>query len=228
LPSAAPQVPGYRFFDYYEPANQIGGDYYDYIPLPDNRLAVIVADVSGKGIAAALMMAKVSADARYCLASERSPARALYRLNESFGRRGWEDRFVTMIMAVIDLARNEVTIVNAGHMAPFLRDAEGQVREVGDEITGVPLGVSSDYRYEEATFAFQPGSVMVMYTDGISDSMNEEEQLYGLEQIKRQIHSKFGQVNELGQHILDDIKRFVGQQPQTDDMCLICVGRVPG
>jgi serine phosphatase RsbU (regulator of sigma subunit) len=225
LPSEAPDVPGLQFFDFYEPADQIGGDYYDYIELSENRLAVIVADVSGKGIPAALMMAKVSADARYCLASERSPARAMCRLNESFARRGWEDRFVTMIMAVLDLARHEVTIVNAGHMAPFLRDALGQVQEVGEAIAGVPLGVATDYPYEEQTIAFPQGAAMALFTDGISEAMNDANQCYGLPRIKDQVARPFSGVSDLGQQILDDVKRFVGQHPQSDDICMICFGR---
>ena len=121
LPSAAPRIPEYDFFEFYEPANQLGGDYYDYVELPGGRLAVVVADVSGKGISASLLMAKLSAETRYCLASEPSPAAAVGRLNRAFCDSGWEDRFVTMVLAVLDPRRHEVTVVNAGHLPPLLR-----------------------------------------------------------------------------------------------------------
>ena len=104
LPAASPRIPQYEFFDFYEPANQLGGDYYDYIPLSGGRLAVVVADVSGKGIPASLLMARLSADARYCLASEPTPAEAVDRLNRDFCEAGWEDRFVTLVLAVLDHA----------------------------------------------------------------------------------------------------------------------------
>ena len=98
LPSSSPRIEGYDFFHFYEPANELGGDYYDYIPLPGRRLAVVVADVSGKGIPASLLMARLSADVRYCLASEPSPAEAVAQLNRVFFAAGWEDRFVTLVL----------------------------------------------------------------------------------------------------------------------------------
>ena len=133
LPSAAPSIPGYEFFEFYEPANQLGGDYYDYVELPGGRLAVVVADVSGKGISAALLMAKLSAETRYCLASEPSPAAALGRLNRLFCDSSWEDRFVTMVLAVLDPRRHEAVVVNAGHLPPLLAAGfrEGRSRGPG-------------------------------------------------------------------------------------------------
>ena len=131
LPSAAPRIPEYDFFDFYEPASQLGGDYYDYVELPGGRLAVVVADVSGKGISASLLMAKLSAETRYCLASEPEPAQAMARLNRAFCDSGWEDRFVTMVLAVLDPRRHEVTIVNAGHLPPLWRQRAGRRRAGG-------------------------------------------------------------------------------------------------
>jgi serine phosphatase RsbU (regulator of sigma subunit)/pSer/pThr/pTyr-binding forkhead associated (FHA) protein len=228
LPSEPPKLADYAFFDFYEPANQVGGDYYDYIELADGRVGVIVADVSGKGIPAALLMAKVSADARYSLASERTAAAAVSRLNQSFARRGWEDRFVTLVLGLIDPTRHTVTVVNAGHMAPYLRDAGGKVREIGEEQAGVPLGVDAEFLYDEFTCELAPGESLTMFTDGISEAMNSKQDLYGLERIKEQVTKGTGNVAKLGQLILDDVKRFVGEQPQSDDMCLLCFGRNRG
>ncbi len=106
LPSTPPKLDGYHFFDFYEAANQVGGDFYDYILLPGNRLAVVLADVSGKGVSAALVMAKLSAEVRYCLASETSVAAAINRINHGFCSSGWDDRFVTLVMTVLDPARD--------------------------------------------------------------------------------------------------------------------------
>ncbi|MBN2296566.1 MAG: SpoIIE family protein phosphatase, partial [Pirellulales bacterium] len=115
LPASRPQVEQYGFFDFYEPANQLGGDYFDYVRLPDGRLAIVLADVSGKGISAALLVAKLSAEIRYLLVSEKTPAEVIAKLNTIFCGSRWEDRFVTMVLAVLDPARHEVTLVNAGH-----------------------------------------------------------------------------------------------------------------
>src|SRR5207253_4961652 len=102
LPSERPAIEGLRFFDYYSPARHIGGDYYDYIPLPGNRLAVALGDVSGKGVSAALLMARLSAAVRFCLASSPSVPEAVRELNALMTRAGSEERFITFVVVVID------------------------------------------------------------------------------------------------------------------------------
>ncbi len=225
LPAAPPQLSGYYFFDFYEPANQVGGDYYDYVELPGNRLAVVVGDVSGKGVAAALVMAKLSGEVRYCLASEQDPAAAINRINASFSRSGWQDRFVTFVLALLDADRHEITLVNAGHMAPLLRHGAGKVEPIGAEETGLPLGVDADFKYQKYTRELAPGDFLALFTDGISEAMNTSGELYGLDRLRTQLAADSPRVAELGRLILDDVKRFVGGRPQSDDMCLACFGR---
>ncbi|MEX0676741.1 MAG: SpoIIE family protein phosphatase [Pirellulales bacterium] len=230
LPSAPPQLPGYHFFDFYEPANQVGGDYYDYVDLSNNdpsnrRLAVLLGDVAGKGVPAALLMAKLSGEVRYCLASESSPAAAVSRINASFSRSGWEDRFVTFVLALVDASRHEITVVNAGHMPPLLRHSQGIVEPIGEEQAGLPLGVDPDFQYEQHTRSIAPGDFLALFTDGISEAMNNDGELYGLERLEKQLAQPSVTVADLGRLILDDVKRFVGGCPQNDDICLACFGR---
>jgi phosphoserine phosphatase RsbU/P len=228
LPAAPPKIEQYDFFDFYEPANQLGGDYYDYIPLSEGRLAVVVADVSGKGIPASLLMAKLSADARYCLASEPTPAGAVARLNRVFCGSGWEDRFVTLVLAVLDPRRHEVTIVNAGHLPPLLRRG-GKVQEaVSETETRLPLGVEHDVDYVQAVFPMAAGDCLTLYTDGITEAMDESDGMYGFERLYAQLASDAGGdggVAAISRALLADVKRFVGRQPQSDDMCLVTFGR---
>ena len=174
LPAARPRVPQLHFFDYYASARQIGGDYYDYIPLPSNRLAVALGDVSGKGVAAALWMARLSAAVRFCLASEADAPTAMRRLNVGLTQTGADDRFVTFTAAILDLATYGVTLVNAGHMPP-LRRRPGRpgVEEVGDAIVGLPLGVM-DRPYEQMTFPLEPGDVLLFYTDGVTEAQPQQ------------------------------------------------------
>jgi len=188
-------------------------------------LAIVLADVSGKGVSAALVTAKLSAEVRYCLASESSAAAAINRINYSFCNSGWDDRFVTMILALIDPQREEATIVNAGHMPPLLRRGVHRVEEVGGEQAGQPLGVDADQQYEACTVSLAPGDFMTIFTDGISEAMNSENQLYGLVRLTEQVGAAADDVTVLGRKILDDVKRFVGGRPQSDDMCLLCFGR---
>ena len=226
LPSKPPQVDGYFFFDYYQAARQVGGDYYDYVPLPGGRFAVIVGDVAGKGVPAALLMARLSADIRFSLASEEDPAKAVQQINEGFAHHDWADRFVTMIAAVVNPRTNDLTIVNAGHMAPLLRGGGGSVEEIGEAAAGLPLGVAPGYEYEAHTHALEPGDVVTLFTDGFSEAMNGNRELYGLDRLKRQISSPAVSVVDFGQHILEDVSRFVDGFDQSDDMCLVCFGRV--
>ena len=225
LPSRSPRIQGYDFFHFYEPANELGGDYYDYIHLPGRRLAIVVADVSGKGIPASLLMARLSADVRYCLASEPSPAEAVAQLNRVFFAAGWEDRFVTLILAVLDPLRHELTLVDAGHPPAYLQTA-GQVIQAVDEANiRLPLGVMDDAQYLQVSHVLDPGDQLVLYTDGISEAMNEKNELYGFQRLYEQMKSPCPGAAAYGQRILGDVKKFVGKRAQSDDMCLVCLGR---
>lgn len=225
LPAAAPRVAGYEFFHFYEPATHLGGDYFDYIPLTGGRLAVALGDVSGKGAPAALLMAKLSAEARYCLVMEPTPADAVFKLNNVFCDSSWEGRFITLLLAVIDPSRHEVTMVNAGHLAPMIRRAPGKVEEVGVGEGRLPLGVDNDTNYHEFTVSLAPGESLTVFTDGVSEAMNASNDLYGIRRLQNAVAQASPGASALGQHILGDVRRFVGARAQTDDICMVCFGR---
>jgi sigma-B regulation protein RsbU (phosphoserine phosphatase) len=224
LPAASPQVAQYEFFEFYEPANALGGDYYDYVDLSGGRLAVVLGDVSGKGISASLLMARLSADARYCLASEPAPAAAIARLNRTFCASEWEDRFITLVLAVLDPLAHEVTIVNAGHLPPLLRRGT-DVRPVAEDIAHLPLGVDRQTAYEQCTIALHPGDSLILYTDGITEAMNPGDELYSYERLIAQLSLEPDGIGQLGRQVLDDVRIFMGARPQSDDLCLVCFGR---
>ncbi len=225
LPSSSPSVQGYHFFEFYEAAHQVGGDYYDYIMLSDDRFAAVVGDVAGKGVSAAILMAKLSSDVRFWLAREPDAARALAEINAAFSRHEWDDRFVTMVVAVVDPHTHTLTLVNAGHMPPLLRDQANKVQEIGGEQAGLPLGVIDDYQYEAFQHELQPGDFITIFTDGFSEAMNSQRELYGLERLASTIGNKQIGPHDLGPHVLEDVRQFSGDTPQSDDMCLVCLGR---
>jgi serine phosphatase RsbU (regulator of sigma subunit) len=229
LPSQPPDIPGYEVFDYYESAQQVGGDFFGYVPLAEGRIAVVLADVSGKGVSAALVMAALSADVRYCLASERDVPKAVARINESFCRSGWDERFATAVVAVLDPATHRAELVCAGHLPVYLRHADGTVQAVGPEQGGLPLGMDPQAVYSCSELEFAPGTIMVFYTDGISEAMDHEDNLYGLERLLSVVEGTAASAGELGRRILADVERHAAGQVRSDDICLVCVGRpLPG
>src|SRR5262249_50651046 len=139
VPNQLPQIPGYEFFDFYETARRVGGDFVDYLSLPDGRIAVSVGDVAGKGAQAALLMARGCSDARTRLLTIPSPAEALFSLHQSVVSSGPGDPFVTMLLAVLDPRAHRLTLVNAGHLPPLLRRVGAKVEQIGADTCGLPL-----------------------------------------------------------------------------------------
>jgi serine phosphatase RsbU (regulator of sigma subunit) len=225
LPDQRPDVAGYEFFDFYRPAYQVGGDYFDYLPLPDGRLGVIVADVVGHGVAAALLMAKLSAEARYCLASGRQADQAINMLNERLCRLHM-DRFVTAVLVILDPESHEVSMANAGHMAPILRTKAGAISEPGSAEAGLPLGIMEGLGYVETKVRLAPGDSLTLYTDGLNEAANEAGELYTIKRIHQCVESVSGSPQVLGQSVMDSVSEFVGQAAQGDDMCLVSFGRL--
>jgi len=224
LPEHPPQLAGYEFYDYYQPADQIGGDYYDYIEMPDGRVAIIVADVVGHGVAAALLMAKFSAEARFSLFSEATPAAAVTRLNDRLDELNLQ-RFVTMILVVVDPKNHRATIVNAGHMAPLHRRANGQLEEPGESIAGLPLGITGGISYQQLEVQIQPGDTLMLYTDGINESIDARGEFFSIDRMRKMLKEQTGRPQQLGTAMIEDLRRFLGRAPQNDDMCLVCFGR---
>ncbi|MFM8633951.1 MAG: SpoIIE family protein phosphatase [Planctomycetia bacterium] len=228
LPTTPPTIPGYDVFDFYEAAQHVGGDFFSYVPLAGGAIAVVLADVCGKGVSAALMMATLAGDVRYSLASEADPAVAVARINEAFLRSGWEDRFATMIVAVLEPASGRVRLVNAGHLPGLIRDASGGVRTVGADESGLPLGVDSEIVYDSCSDTLRPGEALILFTDGISEAMDHQHRCYGTERLTSVLAEPAKTAKDLGRRILADVERHAAGQVRTDDMCLVCLSRNGG
>jgi len=224
LPARPPEVTGYEVFDYYEAARHVGGDFFAYVPLADERLAIVLADVSGKGVAAALLMAALSADVRYCLASERDLGVAVARINESFLRGGWDDRFATLVVMVLDTTRHVATVCNAGHLPVFLRDARG-VRAVAGDLGGLPLGMAAGGEFRTCEVPLEPGTTLVLCTDGISEALDAGQECYGFTRLETALAGAASGAQAAGRAILDDVAAHTAGQPQSDDICLVCITR---
>ena len=226
LPSGPPQVPRYEFFAFYRSAQKVGGDYYDYVELPDGRLAVAVADVSGKGIAAALIMAELMGELKCLLTSIPSAAEVVQRVNYSAARRGPGEKFITLVLAVLD---PRAAPGDAGQ-----RRAHGSALAACQWQRGVGRRISAAARrwasrrtrtYEEFRFQLQPGDSLTLFTDGITEAHIDGREMYREARLREALERASGSVEEIGQAVLDDLAALVGSQDQSDDICLVCFGR---
>ncbi|MGE0756661.1 MAG: SpoIIE family protein phosphatase [Pirellulaceae bacterium] len=249
LPRDRPEISGYELFDYYRPAEAVGGDYFGYIPLPGGQLAVAVGDVAGHGVPAALLMARLCSEARYCLATHLRPSEAVRALNYHLSRHGFS-YFITFSLCVLDPIRHELTIVNAGHMPPLLRRARsGQVEVLGTEVTAPPLGIDPNLEFSQATAELEPGDRVMLYTDGISEAPNLAGSRYGVDRI-RDICTEPLSPQALIERLLADVLAFSCTRgvdvtsafavedllagptvtqgaPQEDDVCVVSFARLP-
>lgn len=224
LPKESPRLEQYEFFDYYCPANHVGGDYFDYIKLNDGRIAIVVADVVGHGVAAALLMAKLSAEVRFSLASAQNPADAITHLNRRFASLHL-NRFATLVMVALDPNKHEATIVNCGHMPPIIRRANGTIEEPGTDLSGIPVGIMESVTYNQFKIDLAPSEMVMLYTDGLNEAMNGDSECYGIDRLRRHMVDAGEPISETGEVIVADVRRFIGKGSQDDDMCLVCFGR---
>ena len=227
LPSHPPDVPGYEFFDHYEAAQRVGGDYFDYVELADGRIAVTVGDVAGKGVPAALLMARLFSSARYQLLTRPTPGEALGALNSEIARTALGHRFITCMFAVLDPKQHTVTVANAGHMAPLIRSKGGSVEPLGQKDSGMPIGIARDQAFAEVSAAFAPGDLLLMYTDGVTEAMDGDNDLYGRDRLIRLIADGPEPIRGCIEAIVADVAKFGGDRPQRDDVCLVGFRRLP-
>jgi sigma-B regulation protein RsbU (phosphoserine phosphatase) len=228
LPKKFPLIDGYEFYAHYESAQEVGGDYYDFIPLPNQHLGVMIGDVAGKGVPAALLMAKVSSEARFCTLTEPNLTVAIDKLNEHLQEAGQLDRFVTFCGCVIDLQAHTVTTVSAGHHAPLIYRAATQAYEDGctRDQTGFPLGIMEGIPYESNTFALAPGDCVVLFTDGVDESRSKDERDFDMEGVYAALKPGPMTPKEMGIRLVDAVKRHaLGRKPH-DDMTVVTFGRL--
>ncbi|MGL4595472.1 MAG: SpoIIE family protein phosphatase [Thermoguttaceae bacterium] len=226
LPLAPPTIDRYEFFDYYEPARYLGGDYYDYIMLPDGRLVFALGDVSGKGVAASLLMAKLSAEVRSGLIIEHSFEATVKRLNRLFAEPRWDNRFITFFFGVLNPQTNEIIFHNAGHVPPILLSPDGTTQVLAEDKTGFPLGIMDDSEYPQTSLVIEKGQKLVILSDGITDAMNTKGNYFTFDGVLRFLQqAKTPSVIELGSNLRNAVKSFAGKEPQSDDQSLIILGR---
>ncbi|MCS7047084.1 MAG: SpoIIE family protein phosphatase, partial [Gemmataceae bacterium] len=227
LPKKFRQPAGYQFAAHYESAQEVGGDYYDFIELPDGRFGIMIGDVAGKGVPAALLMAKVSSDARSCMLTTSDLAEAVGRLNDNMQEAGLLDRFVTLGATLLDPKSHQVTLVNAGHFPPLVYRKATDTFEDGmaRELAGFPLGVAEGIPYESATVSLAPGDCIIMFTDGVTEAQNKAAAEFGMTGVLEALKPAAKNPRSMVDALLNAVKEFAKGCKQHDDITIVAYGR---
>jgi serine phosphatase RsbU (regulator of sigma subunit) len=232
LPKHVPQADKWHISATLISARQTSGDFYDFIPLEDGLIGIVVADVSDKGTGAALYMALSRTLLRtYAMQSGRHPEAALTKANERIRADAESDQFVTLIYGVLDPSTDILTYANAGHNPGYLLRAAGDGTDKNGDFdsltkTGIPLGMFEGMAWKKATVQFKPGDVLLLYTDGVSEAQNLADEEYGDDRLLATGRANMGRpAAEIQQAIISSIDEFVGDAPQFDDVTLLVVAR---
>jgi serine phosphatase RsbU (regulator of sigma subunit) len=226
LPQQIPVAPHTEIATEYRPAFTVGGDFYDLFYLNERQLCFFIGDVAGKGVSAALLMARLSSDLRLAALAEQQPARALEVVNRSMLERGQHDIFTTAVCMTLDVENGTVLLSNAGHVPPLLRrGADGIVEPILGG-SGTALGFFEGEEFPQARFDLEPGDALLLCTDGVLEAANPHGEAFGLERLQVSMQGGALSAAELAQRVLMDLSLHVREAPQYDDITLMVLGRV--
>jgi sigma-B regulation protein RsbU (phosphoserine phosphatase) len=227
LPAEAPAINGFQISGINVPARQVSGDYFDYIHVDDERLGVAIADVSGKGVPASLIMAICRSVLRAEAVRNPSPADVLRKVNRQLYPDIKEDMFISMAYLILDHERNGITLARAGHDAPLLYKQESQtVTPV--KSPGMVVGIDSGNVFDRLTTDFairlERDDCLVLYTDGVTEALNTEGDEFGLERTIQAVRASASNgAPAIVKKLIEDVRNFTGSHPQNDDITLIAI-----
>ena len=226
LPSIFPAFPDRKEFDIYAsmtPAKEVGGDFYDFFMVDDNHLGMVIADVSDKGVPAALFMMSAKMTISSHAKMGKSPKDVMEAANAALCASNNEEMFVTVWLGILDLRNGLLTAVNAGHEYPVLKQSDGDFEIIKDR-HGLVLGGMPGIRYKEYELMLKPGAKLFVYTDGVPEACNAEKEFFGLE---RTVSALNQEKTETPQKILENVhntvNQFVAEAPQFDDLTMMCL-----
>src|SRR5215208_4955596 len=223
LPKSLPELEGHKIAAYYQPAREVGGDFYDFLQLPDGRLGLIVGDATGHGIPAALVMATTRGMLRAGAQNSDSPSKILERVNNILYPDIPPNMFVTCLAAILNSRTGRLQYANAGHDLPYLRHAEG-VSEL--RATGMPLGLMRGMSYEQKEIALKPGESILLYSDGLVEAHDPRREMFGFPRMQEFVEAHPGGAS-LIYFLLAELERFTGEEwEQEDDIALLTLQRL--
>jgi NarL family two-component system response regulator LiaR len=227
LPDELPRIVGWQLTATLEPARETSGDFYDVIPLPNGRLGILVADVTDKGMGAALFMALSRTLIRtYAAEYDTRPDLALGAANQRILSDTHAGLFVTVFYGILDVDSGKLTYCNAGHNPPYLISTRREVPIQELVRTGMPLGVFEDVDWEQGTAQLAPGDVLVLYTDGITEAQDRRQAFFGDRRLRETAQANLGcSALDIHQAVITEVQQFVGDAPQFDDITLMVLAR---
>ena len=225
LPRELPKLPEWQIAAYYGPARAVGGDFYDFIEMRDGRIGIAVGDVTDKGVPAALVMARTHSILRAEASRSDSPGEILARANALLEPEMPARMFVTCLFAILEPATGRIVMANAGHNLPYIRTDQGVIEL---RATGMPLGLMPNIRYEETEGVIAPGSNVLLYSDGLVEAHDPNQEMYGFPRLRQEM-TVDDAGSELLDRLLDTLHRFTGADwEQEDDITLVTLRRASG
>jgi phosphoserine phosphatase RsbU/P len=224
LPGSAPDVPGYDIAGMTIPAQQVGGDYFDFVTVDDSTLAICLGDVSGKGLPASLLMANLQATLRSQTLATSSASECIRRSNRLLYRSTDPEKFATLFYGILDFSTHRLMYSNAGHENPILLASGSKVIRL--ETGGTVLGVVENFPFEEGTIELSPGNTLVIFSDGITEAFDVNDQQFGETRLIEVISQHRAERAEaISGHIVEAVKAFAEKAPQADDLTLVVIKR---
>jgi serine phosphatase RsbU (regulator of sigma subunit)/anti-sigma regulatory factor (Ser/Thr protein kinase) len=225
LPKKLPDLPGWNISAYYRPAREVGGDFYDFVELPDGHVGLVIGDVTDKGVPAAMVMAATRSVLRASAARVISPGEVLERVNELMCPDMPAKMFVTCLYGVLEPSTGRFRFANAGHNLPYIRTAEGTAEL---RATGMPLGLLPGIKYEETEAILEPGQVMLLHSDGVAEAHSADREMFGFPRLLDVVGSR-RDGGEVIDRVLTELGRFVPPgAEQEDDITLVSLTRADG
>lgn len=227
LPREIPNLPGWQLAVSYQPAGELSGDFFDLIQLSDERLGLVIADVAGKGLGASLYMALCRTLIRtFALEYPNRPDIVFSETNDRILQDASAQLFITTLYGVLDLKNSRLTYCNAGHNPGFLFGPQQSEPIDSLPITGIPIGIEPDRKWERREMLIEPGGALLLYSDGITEGQNNRGELFGLERLQQAAGASVDKSsNEMQETVLAALSEFVGDAPQFDDITMLVLRR---
>jgi sigma-B regulation protein RsbU (phosphoserine phosphatase) len=227
LPKESPTIPGYDVAGISVPAQAVGGDYFDFIPMEGGRYAVCLGDVSGKGLPASLLMANLQATLRGQSLLAPSACECINRANRLLYQSTSSEKFVTLFYGILDPTAHQLSFTNAGHENPFLLSGGKSLQRLTEG--GIVLSIMEEFPYRQSTVTLAEGDLLVIFSDGISEAANRDHHLFGEDRIAEVIlHHPGAGAREMVMAILEAARAHAAGAPQADDMTIVVLRRHPG